>query len=234
MKKALLLSIIIITSWLGSYNYVNANISALSQGLKKKSSPKVKTSHSSPKRKAVKARAQKTTRSRKVHKAEKLETAVLWHAPPFKHLAKKLSPHEEAMRDLRAIEILSDGAAERYPQIKKAKRILSKEDSNLSMLAKGLLSSLNYLTVNLDLSGFSKVRSKEQAAEVIEQLNKYLYANYNAYKRNFFINDMRNPKFKEQISVSKANLVVVAGENSLRQVDDLFLQNTLSYQISKL
>ena len=177
--------------------------------------------------KAPQVKKKPKTRKYKVYASNNdkppLKTAVLWHAPPYKKMATKLSAKEEVQRDMQALEILIEGAEINYSQVKKALKILQKNNSPLAAIAKGIFNQINQMTVNLDLSNYKKVRTKEDAQELIEEVNKYLISNYHIYKANFFINDMRNEKFKNKIQKSRENLAMIAGEERIYQVDRLFI-----------
>jgi viroplasmin and RNaseH domain-containing protein len=195
-----------------------AALSDLSHGIQKK---QVKIN------KAPQIKRKPKTKKYKVYASNNdkppLKTAVLWHAPPYKKMATKLSSKEEVLRDMQALEILIEGAELNYSQIKKARKILQKNNSPLASIAKGIFSQINQMTVNLDLTNYKKIRTEEQAQELIEEVNKYLISNYHIYKANFFINDMRNQKFKNKIQTSRDNLAMISGEERIDQVDRLFI-----------
>lgn len=170
---------------------------------------------------------------------EKIDSAVLWHAPPYRPMAEKLSSREEQLRDLSAMGILLEAASQNYPQLEKARKILAKKDSPFKSIIKH--------SFNLMLQGASeglgdgdyfselhssilnkKVRNREDSIQLVNQTNKFLYKNYRVYKNKFFVNDMRNPKFIKAIEQSKSNLTLSCGEDALRQVDRLFLHRELS------
>ncbi len=217
-NKCIFLSILLLAFWL-SANLAQANVSALSHGLKKKISAPVER----PQKKRFKARAAKISGHKKLSKNKKIKTAVLWHAPPYRKLAIQLSPQEESIRDLKAMEALSSGAELKYPQIAKAKKILEKKDSAIKLIAGEVLNQISIMTLNIDLSKFRRIRSSDDATELVSKINKYLYTNYLVYKKHYFINDMRNPIFIKEMQLSKANLESVTGTEALMQVDQIFL-----------
>lgn len=199
---------------------VRAGISDLSQGLKKKQETKtMKTSNY--RTTTYKASAMKHSRSSS--KKEELGDAVLWHAPPYRPMAQRLSLQEELVRDLQALEILIEASSQRNDQIKKAKRILSKNKSVLGSITTAFLKQLNTMTLDLDFSSFGKVRSQEDAQELMNKLNSYLYSNFKIYKQKFFVNDMRNEKFIFKIEEARSKLALVSGEEALFEIDKLYL-----------
>lgn len=156
----------------------------------------------------------------------RLATAILWHAPPYRPMAIQLTLQEELFRDLRAVEILVQGAEENYPEIRKANRIVQKQErSIIDPLSRAFFNKLSEITSDFDIvvTGRGKIRSQEEAEELIKNLYNYIYSNYLKYKMKFFINDMRNLNFIEKINLARSKLVTIAGETAVNQVDKIFV-----------
>lgn len=157
------------------------------------------------------------------YKTKLIKTAVLWHAPKFKLLAKQLAPQEEALRELKALEILFEGVQKNFPQVKKAYETSSKNESIIHTLGKEVLNQVNNISLNIDLSKFNKVKPKEDAYEIVSKTKQYLKSNFRLYKQSLFKHQSRDEKVNRQTREAYNNLLVTSGEAALKQVEKLYL-----------
>lgn len=208
MQSRAPLFFLILSFWVVIFSPANAALSGFSQAPKKKAE-----------RKKLRARISRASSNR----IPELKTAVLWYAPPYKQMASPLAPKEEILRDMQALEILSTAAEANLDQLKKAKRILNKKSSRITEFAKNLITGVSSAAINIDLHNYQKIRDKEAAENFVNNVNEYLIANYQVYKKNFFVNDMRNPKFKQEITIAREKLALICGEDAIITINQLFL-----------
>ncbi len=164
----------------------------------------------------------------KVYKAQitqskipELKTAIVWHAPPYKSLSKKLSPSEETLRDEEAMQILLNGTTEINEDLMKAKNIISKKEPLVFKVGR-LIARNSELedTTNLPNLIFNS-RGKDDAQELINRTSTYIYQNYQDFKAFYQASYSRNIKLIEQHNNAKAKLELISGINAVANIEAL-------------